>query len=285
MELTPNEMRNHQFSTAMRGFNKAEVGAFKESAATTLEAARTEILKLTEEKTQLEAKYNELKNLENTIKSAVMNSEKNAEQIVANARKEAELMISEAKHRRDMAIRDKYDEIAKLEAKVNEIAFARDSFYTKLRSEIESHLKLVNSIDPEKKQAEQTAQTRSEKPVKQYSEPTPQPQVETPTDHYSKPTPPPPSPTPEEPEPPQAEKQDNSYGNIPLDKSSSPEHTADETDKVKTQPEKSEKMSHPDRPSLNMQDDDINRVVDQFGEVETQEEEEVNSGQSQGKDF
>jgi len=68
MELTPNEMRNHQFSSSFRGFNKAEVGAFKESAATTLEEARAQIQKLSEENELLSAKYNELKNLEEKLK-------------------------------------------------------------------------------------------------------------------------------------------------------------------------------------------------------------------------
>lgn len=43
MEITPNEMRNHQFGTSMRGYNKAEVDAFIQGAADALEEARAEL--------------------------------------------------------------------------------------------------------------------------------------------------------------------------------------------------------------------------------------------------
>lgn len=148
MELTPNEMRNHEFSTSMRGFDRAEVRAFIEGAATALEEAKAQILKLKEEKNSLESKYEQLKNLEDTIKSAVLEAQKSANQIVANAKKEAELLVEEAKLERGKSIEENYKKVSELESRIREMEHTKETFYSKLRSEIEAHLKLVDSICP-----------------------------------------------------------------------------------------------------------------------------------------
>lgn len=171
MQLTPNEMRNHKFSSSMRGYNKAEIEAFVESAAAALEEARARILQLTEEKESLEGRFEELKRLEETIKMAVIEAQKNAQQIVANANKEAELIVSKAKHNRDKAIDEKYQKMAELEARIKEIEYTKKSFYTTLRSEIEAHLKLIDSIYPSAKEGGQSGEQASAQPQDATQEP------------------------------------------------------------------------------------------------------------------
>jgi cell division initiation protein len=270
METTPNEMRNHQFSTSFRGFNKAEVNAFKESAAAALQEAVAQILKLTEARDKLEARYSELKNLQDTIKMAVIEAQKNADRIVANAKKEGELIINEAKQRRDKVIEEKYNKLSELEGRIKEIEFTRKSFYNKLRGEIATHLKLVDSIFPAESGAEQPREKPVEQPPVRPEPPTPPPEStiqETQTPVMERPEPPGP-PTPE----PDRQIAEPSSPESP-DTGPSPE------------PEKSEeKASESRRPRLEMNDEDIDRLVDQFGEM-SQEEEKVKDGQPQGKDF
>jgi len=147
MGLTPNEIRNQEFSSSMRGFTKSEVEAFKEAAATALEEAKVEILKLTEEKDSLKSKYQDLKDLEETLKSTVLEAQKGADLTVTNSKKEAELIITEAKHRRDEVIDEKHRALAELETRIHELEFTRKSFYARLRSELESYLKLINQAE------------------------------------------------------------------------------------------------------------------------------------------
>lgn len=146
MGITPNEMRNQEFSKAMRGFAPAEVESFKEAAASALEEARMELLKMTEERDTFKNRFEELKGLEDALKNVMVDARKNAESIVENARKEADLIIREAHQRRDDAIEEKHRELADLDAKVHEIEFTRRSFYSRLKAEIEAHLKLMEQV-------------------------------------------------------------------------------------------------------------------------------------------
>lgn len=163
MGLTPNEIRNQEFSSSMRGYTRSEVEAFKEAAASALEEAKVELLKLTESKGSLQDKYQDLKDLEETLKTSVVEAQRGAEQTVANAKKEAELIITEAKRRRDEVIENKHRALAELETRIHELEFTRKSFYARLRSELESYLKLINQA--EAYQQDIVAPSPSENPI------------------------------------------------------------------------------------------------------------------------
>ncbi len=147
MGLTPNEIRNQEFSSSMRGYTRSEVEAFKEAAAAALEEAKVELLKQTEKNKGLNEKYQDLKNLEETLKSSVIEAQKGAEQTLANSKKEAELIITDAKQKRDGIIEDKHRKLAELETRIHELEFTRKSFYARLKSEIESYLKLISQAE------------------------------------------------------------------------------------------------------------------------------------------
>lgn len=147
MGLTPNEIRNQEFSSSMRGYTRSEVEAFKEAAAAALEEAKVEILKLTEENKALNGKYQDLKSLEETLKSSVVEAQKGAEQTVNNSKKEAELIITDAKRKRDDIIEEKHRKLAELETRIHELEFTRKSFYARLKSELKSYLKLINQAE------------------------------------------------------------------------------------------------------------------------------------------
>ncbi len=151
MELTPNEIRNLEFSGSMRGYDKAEVRAFINDVAAALEESRAKIAKLTDDFNRINAQYEQLKNLEDTIKSAVMEAQKNANQIIANAKKEAELILSKANQERGQMLEEQRAKLGDIESKIQKMEYAKETFYSKLRTEIEAHLKLVDSICPPEK--------------------------------------------------------------------------------------------------------------------------------------
>jgi len=149
MGLSPNEIRNHEFSTAFRGYTRSEVEAFREAAAAALEEARTEILKLDKERALMAGRYQDLKDLEETLKSAVVEAQKSSEQVVANAKKEAELIIAEAKKRRDGVIEEKHRHLAEVESQIHQLELKRDNLYNRLKVELETHLRLINQLHPD----------------------------------------------------------------------------------------------------------------------------------------
>jgi len=223
MEITPNEMRNHQFASSMRGYNKAEVDAFMQGVADALEEARAELQKLREDKKTLTGKYEELRRVQDSIKTALIEAQKAADQIKVNANKEAELIITEAKQNRDRIVEEQNHRITELETTAHQIEQTKNSFYAKLRAEILAHLKLVDSIV-----APQDNKSAAAEPP-----PPPPQQMDMPQE---------PIPEPEE---------------RPIS----------------------------DPPPIEMEENEIDNVVDQFGESSEEPKEEVKNEQSQANDF
>ena len=148
MDLTPNDIRNQKFSTSFRGYTRDEVDAFMDSVASALEETRVQAMKLGEEKETLERRYQDLRNLEETIKAAVIEAQKGAENILANARKEAELIVAESRRQRDLTIEEKHRKLAEMEMRMEELEFTRKTLFTRLRADIGVTLKLLEAMNP-----------------------------------------------------------------------------------------------------------------------------------------
>ncbi|MFQ5452850.1 MAG: DivIVA domain-containing protein, partial [Candidatus Zixiibacteriota bacterium] len=94
MDLSPNDIRNQEFSNKMRGYDKEDVDNFLEKVAEALENARQENLKLSMEIDSLNTQITGLKQFEDTIKNAAIDARRNADLTIANAKKEADLILS-----------------------------------------------------------------------------------------------------------------------------------------------------------------------------------------------
>lgn len=85
-------------------------------------------------------------------------------------------MVNGAKQERAKIFDEKKNEMRVVEEKIEKLEYQRESFYNKLRSEIEAHLKLVDSINP--RQSKMKAVEVTPKDVESFDEPEDDDQVE-----------------------------------------------------------------------------------------------------------
>ena len=167
MSLTPNDIRNYEFPTQLRGYDKDEVDSFLEQVAAALEQARQENLKLSMELEAVKGQLAGLKQFEDTIKSAAIDARRNADATVATAKAEAEKILAQARAEADKMIAARTEQIAQLENQMSKLEMARRSYVKKLRSTIESHLEIIDEIISEEAvtQAEADVKRRRGAPV------------------------------------------------------------------------------------------------------------------------
>jgi len=146
MELSPSDIRNYEFNTQMRGFDKEEVESFLEQVASTIEDMKQDLLKKTVEKDSLQKQYDDLKQHEDTIKSAAIDARRNADQTVKNAKKEAEELLSDAQTKAENLIHDKAHEFKKIEAQIFNLENTKKGYLTELKKLIASHLTLIDQV-------------------------------------------------------------------------------------------------------------------------------------------
>lgn len=146
MELTPNDIRNFEFSSSLRGYDKEAVDTFKEQVATTLETLKQENLKLTMEVESTKIQLAGLKQFEDAIKNAAIDARRNADQTIANAKKEAELIVSKAATESEQAISSRTQKHTELDSAITKLELMKKSYVGKLRQLISSHLEWLEEF-------------------------------------------------------------------------------------------------------------------------------------------
>lgn len=87
--VTPLDVRQAKFATSMRGFDKAEVAAFLLEAADGYEQALRDNERLRQEVVRLDASLVQYRELEGTLKSALIGAQKLADDVREHATQEA----------------------------------------------------------------------------------------------------------------------------------------------------------------------------------------------------
>ena len=127
MDLTPNDIRNYEFSSQMRGYDKDEVDTFLNQVASALEEMKQENLKQSLEVDSLKTQIAGLREFEDTIKNAAIDARRNADMTISNAKKEAELILNKAKAEGDKIVGSRSKQISDLENKIAKMEVVKKS--------------------------------------------------------------------------------------------------------------------------------------------------------------
>jgi len=134
--ITPLDMRQARFSTALRGFDKDDVTTFLQEAAEGFDHAMRENERLRMEIVRLEASLNQYREMEGGLKSTLMSAQKIADDMRETAQKEAERLLREAEGRVELMMQ-------KAQAKTEDIEREIDGLRIKRR---EAEMNLESTI-------------------------------------------------------------------------------------------------------------------------------------------
>ena len=138
MKVTPLDLRQQKFKTAMRGYDKGEVDALLEEAAEDYETALRENDRLRSEMARLEAVLAEHRSQEKNLRNTLMTAQKLADDIRDNAQQDAQRITREAEGRADLLLQ-------KTQSRVEEVQREIDGLRMK-RREVETSLEGIISI-------------------------------------------------------------------------------------------------------------------------------------------
>ena len=140
MKVTPLELRQRQFTTVMRGYDRAEVNTILAQAADDYEAALLENERLRQELGKFEAAINEHRGQEKHLSNTLLTAQKLADDIRERAQQDAARLVSEAEGRAGMLVE-------KSQVRVNEVQREIDTLRAK-RREVEASLEgIISTIN------------------------------------------------------------------------------------------------------------------------------------------
>ena len=147
--IAPHELKNKTFSRTVRGYNPAEVDQYFDFLIEKYTEAYKAAAEFEQKFNEVKAKYAELADEEESIRSAILKAQKLGEAIVNNAKKDASEKEAELISRCDEIIAEAK---AKVEAEKANIAALRSyavDFQHKLFGEYVKHLETIRTLNLE----------------------------------------------------------------------------------------------------------------------------------------
>ena len=146
MSLSPNDIRNYEFPSQMRGYDKEEVDSFLDQVATTLENLKQDSLKLSMENDSLKSQLDSLKQFEDSIKGAAIDARQNANSTMSSAKEEADKILSEAKAKAEELVSSKEAMISDYNKQLQRLEETKKSYSIELKDVINVHLRMIEKI-------------------------------------------------------------------------------------------------------------------------------------------
>ena len=125
MRISPMDMRQQRFKSAMRGYDRTEVVAFLTEAADDYEHAMREIDRLRSDLMRMEALLAEHRERENNLRDTLLTAQRLSEELKGSAQTEAKLIVREAQGRADGLIQKAQVRLDELDHNCNELKLRR----------------------------------------------------------------------------------------------------------------------------------------------------------------
>ncbi len=146
MKLTPLDIQQQQFRTALGGFDKKEVDAFLDVLASDVEQLMRENNALREEVKRKDGEIQDHRERERTLKETMITATRITEDIKQNARKESEIVVAQAEAQAEQIIQNAHTRLVRIMEDIDELKRQKAQFEAGLRSTIGAHSKLLDAM-------------------------------------------------------------------------------------------------------------------------------------------
>ncbi|MCU0255766.1 MAG: DivIVA domain-containing protein [Vicinamibacterales bacterium] len=144
MKVSPLDVRQMQFATAMRGYDKNEVRALLADAADDYEQALREVDRLKQELARSDSALAEHRDREINLRNTLLTAQRLADQIKDNAEQEAKMLVREAEGRADLLLEKAHARLEEIERDISELKLRRRDVEATLEASISA---LSNALD------------------------------------------------------------------------------------------------------------------------------------------
>lgn len=146
MKLSPLDIQHHEFSTALRGYNKAQVRDFLEEAAEALEALARDNQTLRADLAKRDELIGELRAGESELRRAVVSAERLGSELKNRAQGDAERLLHDARGERSVILRDAELQLRELKAEFARTEREHRLFREQFRGMLRAYERSLESV-------------------------------------------------------------------------------------------------------------------------------------------
>lgn len=151
MRITPMDIEQQEFTKSFRGYNEEEVDDFLDKIVKDYEELINENLRLNEEIEKMQEKLKEFSEIEETLRSALLNAQKSAEEMRGRVESEAKIIIEKAEMEAKSLKQKVFQREDLVKNEIDNLRRYKFIFKEKFKSMLNLYLKMVESEDFEEK--------------------------------------------------------------------------------------------------------------------------------------
>ena len=152
MNISPLDIRKHEFNKSFRGFDTDEVSAYLDMISIEFENLVRENAVLTERTTSTDSQLKKYRDIESTLQETLLSAQRAREETIKIAKKQADIIIREAEVKAASIVEGGRRELSALRSSFNELKIHKDAYYAKLKALVQSQMGLLEGHDfPEEK--------------------------------------------------------------------------------------------------------------------------------------
>jgi cell division initiation protein len=159
MGVTPLVVRQKEFTTRFRGFDVQEVDGFLDDISKELESQSRTIEEIKKENHRLNLENQGYRKRENSMKTAMIQSQKVLDQMKDNAKKEAQLTIANAGVEAEKLLNRAHKRLSQLHSDILELKRQRIQLEMQISAVLASHSKMLEMTKEENEAADETDST------------------------------------------------------------------------------------------------------------------------------
>jgi len=144
MNVTPLDLRQQKFKTAMRGYDRAEVDALLAEVADDYEGALRDADRLRQEVARLESALAEHRSEEKSLKNTLVSAQRIADGLRDSAHQDAQRLVKEAEARADALVQRAQVRLEELQREIDGMKMRRRETETSVEAIINA---LKNTLD------------------------------------------------------------------------------------------------------------------------------------------
>lgn len=145
MRITPMDIEQQEFTKSFRGYNEEEVDDFLDKIVKDYEELINENVRLNEEIEKMQEKLREFSEIEETLRSALLNAQKSAEEMKGRVESEAKIIIEKAELEAKSLKQQVFQREDLVKNEIDKLRRYKFIFKEKFKSMLNLYLKMIEN--------------------------------------------------------------------------------------------------------------------------------------------
>ena len=146
MNISPLDIRKHEFKKSLRGYDADEVTMFLEMVSIELENLIRDNSVLKEKVANTDTQLKKYHDIESTLRETLLSAQRAREETILTSKKQAEVIIREAEVKAASVVEEGRSELSRLRNSFAELKIQKESYLIKIKAIIKAQMEMLEKM-------------------------------------------------------------------------------------------------------------------------------------------